>query len=158
MPTALSFRLADGFGFRRRSIGFLEAKDDCEMNAGAVFDALTGKARQTVRTRMDRWKDGFNSPNWYFHGWNLPNYKDCFVFKWDDQQRSQRLYGFLCNPKPVSDPGFRACVLVYHVTKHEEKTEFVHLDRINKLRQDLRVQAAIKVIYPEFGGRDKWTN
>ena len=130
-----------------------------EMNAGEVFDALEGTVRRLVRTRMDYWLDGNNTPPRYFHGWTeLPDYKQCFVFKWEEERVGQRLYGFLCNPKPISDPGFRVCVLIYFATKHEAETDFVHLDRINRWRQDSRTRVAIKAIYPEHGEQDQWTN
>jgi hypothetical protein len=157
MPKSLSFRLAEGFNFRRRSIGFLETEqEDDELNAGSVFDGLTGTVRQLVRSRMDYWLNGGSHPK-YFHGWpNEPRYKQCFVFKWDEGRIGQRFYGFLCNPNPNWDPGFRTCVLILHATKHENETDLTYLDRVNRWRQDLRTEGAIKRIYPEYGGAHRW--
>jgi hypothetical protein len=105
---------------------------------------------------MDHWLSG-GIHNLYFHGWpDEPKYKECFVFKWDEEKVGQRLYGFLCNPTPKSDPGFRTCVLVLHATKHEHETDSANLDRVNRWREDLRTDLAIKSIYPEYGGKDKW--
>ena len=159
MLAKLAFRLASGFNFQRRSIGFLEAENgEDELNAGETFDALTGNDRRKVSARMDYWLSG-GTHDKYFHGWpNEPKYKECFVFKWERRKVAQRLYGFLCNPIPRSDAGFRTCVLILYVEKHEVETDFSNLDCVNSWRQDFRTTAAIAEVYPEYGGACAWLN
>src|SRR5262249_33676848 len=80
---------------------------------------------------------------------DLTKYKECFTFKWRENRQHQRLYGFLHHPKRRTHPSFQVCVLVYHDTKNEEETDFAVLDRINQLRKDSLVIAAIDKEFPE---------
>jgi|SRR5882724_4257262 len=154
-PPAFTFRLAPQLSVKRRAIGFLEGDARGEFDAGKVFDSLAGNAANDLRHKMDLWIDGSPNLKKYFHGWDAPLYKQCFVFK----QKKHRFYGFLCNPKPRSDPGFRLCVLIYHDTKNEYESNYRLLDRINSWRQYLAVKVAIGRTYPEFKeDKQPWLN
>lgn len=146
--------MALGFDFSDRGIGFLEDDRNDDMNAGIVFDGLTGSTERKVRTRMDYWLQG-NIYDKYFHGWrNLPEYKYCFEFKWEERHKPQRLQGFLCHPIPISNPRFELCVLIFHVRK-DDATNFGILDDVNRLRQQLDTTEAIGSTYPEYKRRVK---
>ena len=143
----------------RRAIAFLVSRDDGRTSAQDAFNRLAAKKARDVRSRFDFWIDfGINDD--YFHGWpNHPKYKGCWVFKWKDNRQRHRLYGFLVNPLPLGNASFQLCVLVLHATKNERETDTAELDRINALRADPRVKAAID---RTFGVRKKgckqWVN
>ena len=150
-PSWYTFRLAnDGFRFERRAIGFLESPEDASLDAGSVFDALGESKSRIVRTRFDYWAGGGDNMPSYFHGWNEAPYRGCFCFKWKEKRQRQRLYGFLCNPRPISQAGFRLCVLVYHDVKTQEETDFTILGRLNALRVHPAVKRAIGSVFPEY--------
>jgi len=148
MPT---FRFSPLQGARtsvKRAVGFLEDENDASIDAAAGFASLKENHERTLRARFDHWIDGNSYPK-YYHGWpDLPRYKECFTFKWDENQVHHRLYGFLFNPKPKSAPAFRVCVLAYHDTKTDD-TDFTILDRVNELRTSAGVLNAIRKVYPE---------
>ena len=149
-----TFRMASGVRSDDRGIGFLEDARDDDLDAGAVFDGLTGNTERKVRSRMDYWLQG-NVYDKYFHGWTgLPEYKHCFEFKWEERHRPQRLYGFLCHPIPISKPRFELCVLIFHVIK-DDVTDFGALDNVNLLRNHPETTDAISHTYPEYKRRDK---
>jgi hypothetical protein len=150
------FTLARGHTFRRRSIGFLHDLESAELNALEHFNSLGEKYAQLVNSRFDHWLDCAIFDK-YFHGWSEPEYKKCFVFKWEKKHIPQRFYGFLCHPLPESDPSFETCVLVYYETKGDATPRAV-LDRVNSLRLNLDVTQAISLIYPNYGGKTKWKN
>jgi len=154
MP-AFTFTHASGYVFRRCALGFLCAEGISDLDAKAQFDALNQKDSQLVRSRFGVWLEG-KPYDKYHHGWpNNPENKLCHVFKWEKRHKPQRLYGFKCHPKPNTDKGFVLCVLAYFGTK-DDTTDYSILDRLNELRQDLSVIAAISVEYPEYGGKSKW--
>jgi hypothetical protein len=153
MLKSFSFRLPSGFRFTRRAIGFLESTDG-ELDAGSVYDGLNGKVLLDVSTRFDHWLQG-NVYDKYFHGFS-DEHRDCFTFKWHVKRQEHRFYGFLCNPRPQTDAGFRICVLVYSVPKNEWETDLSVLARILRLQFDLRVAEAIAKVYPEFKGLKSW--
>ena len=157
MPV-FDFTHVSGFSFRHRALGFIAAEDVPELDAKEHFESLEVKDSDLVRSRFGHWLEG-KVYDKYFHGWpNNQKYKECFVFKWEKKRKPQRQYGFLCHPKPQpAEKGFVLCVLAYFDTK-EDTTDYTILDRLNKLRQDLNVTQAIKKQYPEYGGKDKWTN
>lgn len=154
MRSPITFRLAEGFNFERRSIGFLEGSDD--LDAGLTFDRLPPNTQKKVRSRMDHWlTGGIHDP--YFHGWpNDPRYKGCFVFKWEERKVGQRLYGFLCNPKPESEPSFQSCVLVAYDKKAAQDTDPKNLERAKRWSNDLRATEAISNTYAEYKRKEKW--
>lgn len=149
-PNPYTFTLAQGFKIGRRAIGFLEDGGRA-LNARAKFNGLNAAKKRLVSDRFDVWLDGKHYPK-YFHGWpDSPFYKDCFVFKWRENRVEQRLYGFLCNPRPRTDSGFRLCALAIHATKTEWETDESELDRIVSLLYAEEVKAAIRERYPEYG-------
>jgi hypothetical protein len=157
MAPRFVFTLATRHVFRRRSIGFLEELERGELDAQMHFVSLRDNELRTVQSRFDYWLQRAGPYPKYFHGWSTPDYKRCFVFKWEKKHKPQRLYGFLCHPVPESDPSFELCTLVYYSTK-DEATNYTLLDRINTLRQDLCVTEAIAHVYPEYGGKAPWKN
>ena len=149
------FTHVSGYLFRHRALGFLRADGIPELDAQEVFEGLVPKDADLVRGRFGLWLEG-KIYDKYFHGRGEPEYKHCFYFKWEKKRKPQRLYGFLCHPKPDTEKAFILCVLAYFDTK-DDSTDLAILDRLNKLRQDLNVIAAISTEYPEFtGGQTKW--
>jgi hypothetical protein len=141
-----------------RAVGFLEG--DEQLDAGPRFDELEQKQEWLVRSRMELWVDGHNGPDEYFHGYpNNPRYDRCFAFKWKEKRVGQRFYGFLCNPQPITNRGFRLCVLTIYAPKTEFETDSAELDRVNQWRANWRSKEAIRILYPEFEREDqKWKN
>ena len=124
-----------------RAIVFLTCNGEC--NGKAAFDKLVQARDREVRNRFDHWIDGNPFPQ-YYHGWDNPKYRHCFCFRWKNKRIHQRLYGFVCNPKR-HDQRFQLCVLVFHTAKTTEDTDFTILDKINRLRMDSDVTAAIQL-------------
>jgi hypothetical protein len=149
----LTFRAPTSFHFRRRGIGFLEGEQ--WLNAGRIFDGLSKKEEEEVRNRIDHWLNG-GIYDKYHHGFpNDRRHDQCYVFK----HQSLRLYGFLCNPRPQADRGFRLCVLTEAVKKYQWNTEPALLDRAMQMLVDLRATQAIAVTYPEYGKvNEPWKN
>ena len=135
----------------RRTVVFLESREDISLDARQSFESLNGNRDREIRTRFDHWIDGGTNDRW-FHGWpNDHRYKDCFVFKWKEDRHDHRLYGFLCNPKS-SNRGFRACVLVFHATKKERDTDRTELARVGALSTNRDVITAIAKQFSENRG------
>ena len=126
----------------RRGVVFLECEQDEGIDAAAVFEKLDKNQERELRDRFECWIDGFHH-NKYFHGWNTPGYRECFVFKWRHKGKSHRFYAFLCHPKP-SNHRFQLCVLVSHATKSVWNTDSSELDGANKLRVNPDVISAIQ--------------
>lgn len=142
---------------KHRAVAFLRSDRDRVVNAEKVFSELEvnkkKKARE-LRSRFDYWIDG-GTHDRYFHGWNDPEkYRDCFVFKWKDRI-GQRMYGFLCHPTPIENPGFQLCVLVLHATKTERETDTAELDRVVDRSLAPSVKAAISKTYTDMISRTK---
>ncbi len=148
-----TFRTIVGFYLRRRGIGFLEGES--WLNAGKTFDGLSDEDEMALRNRIDHWLGG-QVHDKYHHGFpNDSAHDQCYVFK----LQALRLYGFLSNPKPRSDKGFRLCVLTEALYKHQWKTELAVLDRAMRMLRDLRVIEAIAAVYSEHGGsKASWKN
>ena len=141
----LTVRTPRGFYFRRRAVGFLEGEG--WLDAGRTFDDLSGTQEQDIRNRVDHWLGG-RVHDQYHHGFsNDPRHHECYVFK----HQSLRLYGFLCNPRPTTDRGFRLCVLTEAATKYQWNTESSILDHAMQMLADLRAIEAISNTYPEYG-------
>jgi hypothetical protein len=138
----------------RRAVGFLH-KNDGEFDAMAKFVGLKSSKASFVRSIMDHWADGNDKPVWWFHGFNDEEFKQCFVFKWDEGRVGQRLYGFKCHPKTKSAKEFLLCVLVFHDSK-TDKVNYSLLRRINKILENCEEVAAIFEKYPEYKGVHKW--
>jgi hypothetical protein len=124
-----------------RGLAFLASKGDRSLNAKIVFYRLSSKADRQVRTGFDHWLIGVTNPTRY-HGWDEPENRDCFVFKWKERNQGNRFYGFLCHPLEQY-PGFQLCVLVSHATKNRHKTDPRELKRVNALKIDQAVRKAI---------------
>jgi hypothetical protein len=159
MPPEYVFRLADGFYFKHRAIGFLEDRSSTELDARVVFDHLGENPMRYVRAGMDYWLEG-QTCDGRFHGWpNDHEHKLCFTFKWKEKRQHHRFYGFVCNPSPVSDRSLRLCVLVFHSCKNDWATDPTILDRCCSLQQDFKAIEAISQVYPEYldnRGINKW--
>jgi hypothetical protein len=130
----------------RRGLAFLECQEDRFLDARQVFDGLTDKWGERLRSQFDYWLGGGAPFDKYFHGWQ-GEYKECFAFKWKDAGTYHRLYGFLVNPRPESDPRFRVCVLVCHDWKNDESTDFTILNKINRLRAKEEVIQAVHKLF-----------
>ena len=138
----------------RRGLAFLICFSDPAIDAKAVYEGLDDTKRTLVRNRFDHWIQGGVFPK-YFHGWDDPNYRECFVFKWKDNDQHQRLYGFLIHPRPKTAPRFEVCVLVSHAQKNAEATDPSELNGAKAVRQNVEVVLEVKKAYPEIeAGRD----
>jgi hypothetical protein len=146
-PPPYMFTLAPGQYFRTRSVGFVQDVSGEEMDAHGTYQGLKPKIRLTVDSRFKHWLDRQVFQK-YFHGFDGV-YSACFTFKWEERHVPQRLYGFICHPKPKTDPSFELCVLMYFDTK-ADKTNYTKLGWINQLRINSMVVAAIAKEYPEF--------
>lgn len=155
----LTFRLVPGVNpSSGRAVGFLEGDD--QLDAGQVFDGLDEKALRRIGSIMDWWIAGHDSPDEWFHGWpNDPYYKNCFTFRWKEKRAGNRLYGFLCHPRPISDRSFQLCALCIHAVKTEFETEQVELDRVNTWHRASGTRGAIATKFPEYSQEKKgWKN
>jgi len=132
----------------RRGIAFLESSADGDVNAKEVFDKLKEKIGRDLRGRFGYWLDG-NTCDKYFHGWHDKDHKHCFVFRWKEAGTYHRLYGFLCNPKPWTDPGFQVCILVSHARKNTEETDPSVLSAVSKLSAKEGVINAVRAEFPD---------
>ena len=142
----------------RRSVAFLISSENPDLDAAAVFGRLKDKRLRELRTRFDLWIDGGRHAK-YFHGWpNDPQYKHCFVFKWNDGLACHRMYGFLFHPQ-AGNPAFQVCVLATHAIKTTWETPPGELEGANKLRNDPLVIAAVRTAFPDAKeGRKQWVN
>lgn len=132
---------------RGRAVGFLEGHG--ELNGGSEFDSLGVSDERAMRANMEHWVAGNNQPTTRFHGFpSDPDHEHCFVFKHGEH----RFYGFLCHPRPKTNPRFQLCVICIYVPKHQWKTEAAVLNRVKGWLIASGAVAAIKQIYPEFRG------
>lgn len=134
----------------KRSIGFLECDEDPDLDARPVFEALKPSKDRLVRSRFDSWIDKIRNDNWY-HGWpNDAEVKECWSFRWEDRgHKHHRLYGYLYNPQPNTNPGFQVCVLTYHDVKNTWETDRKLLTDSILLRNAVAVRAAIAVVFSD---------
>ena len=136
-----------------QAVAFLRCADK-NVNALPVFGRLSRNNDMELRTRFDCWIGGVHHKQW-FHGWDDPRYRDCFVFK----SKDHRFYGFLCHPMSGTNKRFRACILCSHATKSDWNTDKKELKRAQQLLLDPAVQAAIKAAFPETEvGGTTWLN
>jgi len=156
MPAApITFRVFPGLQMSTmRAVGLLEGYK--ELNAARAYESLAVTAKRQINKHIERWTAGHDQPKTWFHGFpSLPEYKECFVFKY----REHRFYGFLCNPRPKSAPRFRLCVLTTHDEKYEWETDEAILPRVAMWRSNLASRAAIGYLFAEFQPEGKqWTN
>jgi hypothetical protein len=136
----------------RRDVVFISCTDNATVDGWQVFRELKAKNRGEMLGRFELWKRNEQHHNKYFHGFNEIGYRDCFVFKRKEAGTYHRFYGFLFNPRPLTDPGYQLCVLVQHGQKNEENTDPAEMDFANKIRTDGQAVKAIKEAFPEIKG------
>jgi|SRR5215813_9276243 len=132
-----------------RALAFLICPDEPNIDAKQTFEGLSVKRQREVRDRFDYWLQG-GRHNQYFHGWDYPPYKDCFVFKWKEKRQHQRLYGFLIHPYPRMNNRLKVCVLVAHAQKNSENTDPAELNGALALSQRLDVISAVKAEFVDW--------
>ena len=140
------------YGQHPRDVVFLESAEDTRINAKGVFEGLIPKHRQEMLGKFELWQRGEQHVNRYFHGFDGDDFRECFVFKRKQAGTYHRFYGFLIHPHPLTQPGYRVCVLVSHAIKSQEGTDPSELSFANSLRTDSRVIAAVKREFPERRG------
>jgi hypothetical protein len=147
MPPQYVFTLVQGQYFRTRSVGFMEELTQGRLSAKDAYESLKPKSRNIVDSRFKHWLDRQVFQR-YFHRFDGV-YSECFTFKWEERHIPQRLYGFLCHPRPKTDVNFELCTLCYFDTKGD-KTNYTILKWINELRVLSLVKFAIGQEYPEL--------
>lgn len=150
---AYSVQRVAGMNYERdpRDVVFLESTEDGGIDAKRVFDALSQKHKDEMRNKFEYWQRGQHQDR-YFHGFNDPVYRECFVFKRKQAGTYHRFYGFLIHPRPRTQPRYQVCVLVSHAQKNQENTDPSELNSVNQIRMKLEVIAAIKRKFPERTG------
>jgi hypothetical protein len=130
----------------RRGIVFLTGLR--QLDAASVFAALPETPELTLLSRFDHWISGQQgNSNWY-HGFT-GRYKKCFVFKYKLRNVGQRLYGFLCNPQPISRPSFEVCVLHTHDSKTQWETDESVKELAISLSMNTNVVNILKFHFPD---------
>lgn len=138
----------------RRMIAFLESIADARIDARRVYDRLIPRVQKTLKGRFDHWLAGIPYPK-YYHGWNNDPNRSLFVFKWVEKQKFHRMYGFLCHPKPTSNPRLLLCLLASHAIKTTWETDPGELNFVRGLMQSPAVTLAIARIFPQYQGEGK---
>lgn len=132
-----------------RGVVFLRSDTNPDVNAEAAFNALNQREQNRMRHKFDWWMQGNNGPVQWFHGFDDQARELCFVFKRKKGHTHYRYYGFLINPQPRTDPGYRVCVLTNHGQKNTEATDPAETNFANELRINFDVIAAVKRSFPE---------
>lgn len=151
MPNADKFEVnpLPGLEITDKGVAFLTRTSRKDINAKAEFDKLKPKLQQDVLNRFDYWIQG-NHYDKYFHGFpSDPRYEHLWIFKWQKAGTQYRLYGFLFNPRPVTEKNFQACVLVCHGQKPGNDQ---HDPLAESLRLNLSVVKEVKKAFPERKG------
>ena len=133
----------------RRQIVFLSQKQNPKLNVVEVFNGLEGTSAKDLKSRMDHWIGGYAPHKKYHHGWNVPQFKVCYVFKWITLQVMQRMYGFLAHPYPTTNPSFLLCVLCQHATKTGHETDKTILKSVVALHNNPKVQGALAMKFTD---------
>lgn len=137
------FRLyAEGRG-GRRALGFIVGAG---MTAAPHFDNADETQSREYKNRFDHWLDGNVFPKW-FHGWDDPEFKDCFEFKRQDE----RLFGFKCHPKPKSNPRLQLVALAFYDDKEGADADKTMLRRVIRLKENLQTTQVLREFYREYG-------
>jgi hypothetical protein len=150
-PRMAIYRIETIAGLRQsqiRTVVLLSAEGDDDVDAAPTFSGLNEKRDRELRTRFDAWIDGVINDQW-FHGFNRPEDRGCFVFKWKEKRLRHRLYGFLWHPCRNTNARLEICVLATHATKTTEETDPAQLAKARALRADYRVRMAISMIFPD---------
>lgn len=133
-----------------RSVAFLITGNP-KVTAHAEFKKLTLNKERAFRTRFDAWKDGHDTKNNWYHGWNQTEfsgkYTKCFVF--EHKGYGDRFYGFLCNPQKFN-PRYQLCVLVTYDRKTKHKTDETKLATTEFFRTDFVVRRTIETCFGEL--------
>ena len=124
---------------------------DASINAKKAFYAMKEKNRNEMLSRFELWQRG-SVHDQYFHGFNDPDYRNCFVFKRKEAGTYHRYYGFLIHPRIQTDAGYLVCVLVSHAIKNTQDTDPVELKGMNNLRHKQEVVDAVRKGFPELKG------
>jgi len=138
----------------RRKLPFISSTLDREVDALKVFESSVPKVQQTLRGWFDHWLAGIPYPK-HYHGWDHEPNKALFVFKWMYKQKFNRFYGFLCHPKPQSDPRLQLCVLASHAIKKTWETDPAELAGIRRLLTSPAVVRAVTILFPEYRGEGR---
>jgi hypothetical protein len=133
----------------RRGVVFLSCDNNQDVNAEAVFKALEQRDQDRMRDKFEYWMRGNDGPSNWFHGFDDEGRKYCFVFKRKKAHTHYRYYGFLINPQPKTDPGYRVCVLTNHAQKNTEATDPSETSLTNMLRLQPDVIAAVQRSFPD---------
>jgi hypothetical protein len=146
-----SVRIIAGLDYAkaRRGIAFLESSEDASINARTVFYELSEKHRREMLSRFEYWQRG-QTQDRYFHGFNQEGHRNCFVFKRKQAGTYYRYYGFLMNPRLMTDPGYLVCILVFHAVKNTEHTDQSELNAVDAVRANPEVVRAVKRAFPEI--------
>jgi hypothetical protein len=146
--------LEAGQNHQRRGVAILEYPVSY-VNARIEFDSLSKNSEKYHRTSFDFWiGNPFKIFPKRFHGFKASyhggKYSKCFVFK--NIEEKERFYGFLFAPKT----NYELCVLAVYAQKKEDAQDFAELDRVNRMRTDPDVQAAINDsrLFAEGTGRN----
>jgi hypothetical protein len=135
--------------YPRRGVAFLVGPRR-ELDARDVFAGLLKNPRRTLLSRFDYWASEAPPNKRWFHGWpNDKRYKQCFVFKYNDKDIDQRMYGFLCHPRPKTAPRFQLCAIHTHDTKTSWETDKTIQELSLELLGNNHVINAIKFAYPD---------
>jgi hypothetical protein len=135
---------------QRRGVAFL-ISENRRVTAKSGFDGLNENTERMFRVKFDYWLGGKPYPEGY-HGWDKSEfqgrYTKCYVFTHNEKEVAQRLYGFLCNPKP-SNPRYHICVLTRHARKTKHETDETDLKIVEEMRTSPAVQKAVKDFFGE---------
>ena len=134
----------------RRGVAFLISEDE-RVTSKSSFDRLDENTKRMFQTRFDYWLSGKPYERGY-HGWDKSQfqgkYTNCFVFTCREERKAQRLYGFLCNPKP-SDQRYLVCILIRYASKTKHETDETDLKIVEEMRTLPPVQKAIADYFKE---------
>jgi hypothetical protein len=135
--------MATSLTHTRRGVAFLEHPAPY-VDAKEAFDGLSPSSGRYHRKSFDFWLAGRNLPE-RFHGfkksYHSGKYTECFVFK--NIEEKERFYGFLCHPKS-DDRRYELCVLAVYAQKKENAQDLAELERVDRMRRDLAVRAALR--------------
>ena len=137
-----------------RAVAYLVWPEDGDVTAAPTIERLAtdrGNERDKVWSRFDHWLDGNTYPK-YFHGWAEPEYRHCFVFKWNkrgsSEKEMQRLYATLFNLKQKTR-ALQVCLLFSHCVKYGRLTDPAQKKKAESLFVNRDVITALIKQYPD---------
>lgn len=150
MASLYTYRLEFITENQRRGVAFLISEDE-RITAKPIFDGLKENTKNMFRARFDYWLSRKPYDRGY-HGWNESEfqgkYTNCFVFTCREERKAQRLYGFLCKPKP-SDQRYYICVLIRYASKTKHETDETDLKIVEEMRTLPAVLKAVDDYFKE---------